>query len=282
MLSQSELHEKILYPVVRIHTTKAGGSGTVIYSEKDPDNPEEYLSFVLTCSHVIDDAIEIKKDWDSLLKKKIEREFVQAVNVEIFDYVYQSNVDTTKSYRADIIAYDKNEDIAILKISSPKNVPYIAKIIPKGNIKGVKLFTPTWTSGCSLSHDPFASQGNITYLSEDIENKNYWMCNGNSIFGNSGGAVFLAETGEQIGITARITTMQLGFGYDVLTWMGFMVTPERIYDFLERQELKFLYDKSDTYKKAMERRNKKELASRISQKAQEDSEVIYEETEPMV
>ena len=264
MLNQKELHEKVLYSVVRIRTEKAGGSGTVIYSKPDPKNPEEYETFVMTCEHVIDDAISTKKEWDSLLKRKVEKEFKQQVTVEVFDYVRLSTVNSSNSHRAEIVAYDKHHDVAILKLDSPRQIQYAASIIPKEDISGVKLFTPTWTSGCSLLHEPFANPGFVTYLKEDIENKLYWMGNGNSIFGNSGGAVFLAESGHQIGITARITGIQLGFGMDIMTWMGFFVAPQRIYEFIDEQELQFLYDDSDTYEDAMARRKDKEDAMKMT------------------
>ncbi len=261
-----ELHKKILYPIVRVRTEKTGGSGSVIYSEPNPKNPEEYQSFVMTCEHVIDDAIIVKeKEWDSSAKKKIDKEYLSQVIVELFDYVYVSKVNSANAIKADIVAYDKEHDIAILKLDSPKKVENVATIIPKKQIKDIRLFTETETSGCSLLHDPFSNQGRITSLSEMIDNKIYFMGSGNSIFGNSGGAVFLAETGEQIGITARITTMQLGFGVDVITWMGFFVAPQRLYEFFDAQELKFLYDNSDTYELAMERRARKvKEAQRLS------------------
>src|SRR3972149_8189662 len=185
MLSLKEQHEKILYPVVRVRTAKAGGSGTVIYSKPNPDNPEEYQSFVLTCAHVVDDAVTIKRDWDSQLKKKIDKEFKEQVQVEIFDYVYLSKVNSSNAYKADIVAYDKYHDIAILKLDSPKKVENIASLISRDKIPDVKLFTPIWTSGCSLGHEPFANPGFVTFLSEMIDNKLYWMQNGASIFGNS-------------------------------------------------------------------------------------------------
>lgn len=274
MLNIQELHEKALYPVVRIRTEEVGGSGTIIYSEPNPAKPQEYQTFILTCEHVIDDAITTKKDWDGLLKKKVEKEFLEKVSVELFDYVYLSKVNSSNSHKADIVAYDKYHDIAILKLDSPKKVEYVAKIIPKDEIKDVKCFTPTWTCGCSLLHDPFGNPGNVTYLSEMIDQKLYWMGNGHSIFGNSGGAVFLAETGEQIGITARITGLQLGFGFDIMTWMGFFVAPQRLYEFFDEQELKFLYDSSDTFDKAVARRKKKEERAKLLQVArpEEDEE----------
>jgi len=256
-MNTKELHEGILYPVVRVQTAKAGGSGTIIYSKQDPSNPDEYQSFIMTCAHVVDDAISYKKDFHPVLKKDIKREITEQVSVEIFDYVYLSKINSSNKYQADIVAYDKAHDIAILKLDSPKQCPYVAKLIPEDKIKDVKLFAPAFSSGCSLGHDPIFNDGRITYLAEMIENKLYWMTNCSSIFGNSGGAVFLAETGEQVGITARITTMQLGFGVDVITWMGFITAPQRFYEFFDEQELKFLYDPKDTYEKALARRKKK-------------------------
>lgn len=275
-----ELHEKILYPVVRIRTEKAGGSGTIIYSVPDPDNPEEYQTFVMTCEHVIDDAITYDKEFHPVLKKDIKREVLSQVNVQIFDYVYQSKVNSSNTYTADIVAYDKSHDIAILKLNSPKPCPFVAKLIPRDKIDGIKLFTPAFSSGCSLGHDPIFNDGRITYLNEVIENKLYWMTNCSSIFGNSGGAIFLAETGEQVGITARISAVQLGFGVDVITWMGFSVAPQRFYEFFDEQELKFLYDSTDTYTKAMKRREKKaKKALFIYAKEDDDGEESEEESE---
>ncbi len=134
-----ELHKKILYPVVRIRTEKAGGSGSVIYSKPNPKNPEEYQSFVMTCEHVINDAIIVKeKEWDSSAKKKIDKEYLSQVIVELFDYVYLSKVNSANAIKADIVAYDKEHDIAILKLDSPKKVENVATIIPKEKIKDNK------------------------------------------------------------------------------------------------------------------------------------------------
>ena len=39
-----------------------------------------------------------------------------------------------------------------------------------------------------------------------------------------------------------------------MTWMGFCTHPERIHQFIEHQELQFLYDDNDDYYSAMKRR----------------------------
>ena len=42
-MNQQELHEKILYPVTRVKTGKAGGSGVLVYSEPDPKEEGKYI-----------------------------------------------------------------------------------------------------------------------------------------------------------------------------------------------------------------------------------------------
>lgn len=258
------LHDKVLYPVVRVRTGKAGGSGTVIYSEPDPQNEGEYQTFVLTNWHVIEGAIEVKEIWNSVLKRNVDTEIFQQVTVEVFDYVRQSEVSSANVHRADILAYDRAHDLAILKLDSPRKIEYVAQLMSPDDAKQVRLFTPVWTSGCSLGHDPFSNPGYLTYLHEQIESKLYWMCNANSIFGNSGGGVFHGETHEQIGVTARISAIQLGFGYDIMTWMGFFIPITRIYEFFDEQELQFLYDTTDTYHEAVARRKEKEREGLMS------------------
>ena len=44
MLSNQDLHEKILYPVVRVRSGQGGGSGVLVHSAEDPDNPGEFIN----------------------------------------------------------------------------------------------------------------------------------------------------------------------------------------------------------------------------------------------
>jgi len=266
-----ELHEKILYPVVRVRTEKAGGSGSVIACLPDPENDDEHQTFVLTNWHVVEDAISTKKEWSSALQKDVKVEVLKQVQVELFDYARLSDVTGGNARRANVVAYDKNHDLAILLVDDPKAWPYVAKIIDRDTIKDIKLFTPVYASGCSLGHDPFANAGEITFLKEDIEGKLYWMTNADSIFGNSGGAIFHAETGEQLGVTARVTVTQLGFSLDVQTWMNFCVPAPRLYEFFEEQDLQFLYDAEDSYAEAMGRRKTKQERAQL-QLLKEDSD----------
>ena len=257
-MNQQELHDQILYPVTRVKAGKAGGSGVLVYSEPDPTDANKYINIVLTCQHVINDAISVKNEWDSLLKREIKKDIMEEVAIEVFDYD-GSKISSANSSQAEIIAYDKGHDLAAVKLNNTRQQDYVAKIYPKDKIDDLKLFDEVWTSGCSLLHDPFANKGELTYLREIIEQKAYLMYNAPSIFGNSGGGLFHAN-GSLLGLCSRITNIQLGFGIDVMTWMGFSTHPSRMYEFFEHQELQFIYDGSN-YHDATKRRRERQRKS---------------------
>ena len=250
---QKTVHEKILYPVTRVRAADSGGSGVIIYSEEDPKKPGEYINIALTCEHVINKNITVKDEWDTVLKREIKRDVMSEVTIETFDYD-NSTVVSANSIKANIIAYDKNHDLAALRLTSKRKIPYVSKVIPKDEIEDLNIADPVWVSGCSLLHDPFPNPGTITYLREMIDQKAYIMQNAPSIFGNSGGGLFHGLTGNLLGLTSRVTVTQLGFGVDVQSWMGFSTHPDRLYEFFDHQELQFLYDPKDNYHSAMERR----------------------------
>ena len=258
-MNQKDLHEKILYPVTRVKAGKAGGSGVLVYSEPDPKEEGKYINIILTCQHVIDGAISVKDEWDSLLKREIKKDIKEEVANEVFDYD-GSKISSANSSQAEIIAYDKGHDLAASKLRNSRPQEYVASIYPKDSIDDLQLFDDVWTSGCSLLHDPFASKGELTYLREMSDQKSYIMYNAPSIFGNSGGGVFHGENGTLLGLCSRITSIQLGFGIDVMTWMGFGTHPSRLYEFFEHHELQFIYDGSDYYD-AQERRKERQRKS---------------------
>ena len=249
-----DVHEKILYPVSRVRAADSGGSGVLVYSKEDSQHPGEFINIALTCEHVIAKNVTVKDEWDTVLKREVKRDVTTEVTIEMFDYD-NSEVVSANSIKADIIAYDKNHDLAAVRLHSKKQMPYVASIVPKDAISCLQIADPVWVSGCSLLHDPFPNPGTLTYLREMIDQKAYIMQNAPSIFGNSGGGLFPGVTGDLLGLTSRITVTQLGFGVDVQSWMGFSTHPDRLYEFFEHQELQFLYDDKDDYHSAMVRRS---------------------------
>ena len=256
MLSVNDVHDKVLYPVVRVRSGNSGGSGVIIYSQPDPKDESRYINIALTCQHVVDGAIKIRDEFDPVLKQQRTTDYFEEVSVEVFDYD-GSDLISSNATQAEIIAYDKHHDIAAVRLRNHRKVEFVSQVIPKDEIAAMRIWDPAITCGCSLLHDPFPNEGKLTYLREIIEQKSYLMANAPSIFGNSGGGLFHGDTGYLLGLTSRVTVTQLGFGLDVQTWMNFSTHPDRLYEFFEHQELQFIYESDDDYWSAMERREAK-------------------------
>lgn len=257
-------HEDMIYPTVRVRTQKAGGSGLIIYSEPLPNQELEYTgqeveyeTYVMTCYHVVEDAITYVKKKHPFADRKIEVEVRDLVQVEIFQYEKMSKIVGATQYQAEIVAWDKQFDLALLKLQTSKKMDYVAKLYPKGKSDLIKIGMGSFSCGCSLGHEPILNKGRIMGKHDMIENELYWLSTANTIFGNSGGSDFLVETHEYIGITARISGYQLGFSVDIITWMGFIIPIETIYKFWDDQIFMFLYDKKYNSKQCGELRKKK-------------------------
>lgn len=174
-----EIHKHVLYPVVRVMTEHAAGTGVVIYSAVTPDTkdkPEEekeYESYVLTCHHVVENAIKFVKKWSTIAKKDIIVESNELVRVEIFKYEKLSRCTGATSLEAEIVSYDKPFDVALLKIRCSEKVENVAKLYPKDKADEIKLGAPMISCGCSMAHNPFFTFGNLTSKGDQMETKEY-------------------------------------------------------------------------------------------------------------
>jgi S1-C subfamily serine protease len=184
-------HEEMFYPTVRVRTGKAGGSGTVVYSKKH--NGEAH-TYVLTNHHVIADNILVEKKWDPVLKKKVDTEILDTVQVEYFRYNNYSHCIGSFAIEADIIAYSEYEggqDFALLRIRDKENTAdWVAKTFPLTDIDSIHIFDKVFAVGASLGHPPIATEGHVSYMDDEIDHYNYWMSTAQTIFGNSGGAIY--------------------------------------------------------------------------------------------
>lgn len=248
----SRQHSQMLYPTVRVKTKRATGSGTIFYSD-DRDEPNVFATFIFTNHHVVADAIRVVKKWNSLLGRNEDKEVTELVTVEVFQYEDESKSAGRLTFDAEIVAYEPDEDIAILKLHSTTRMKYVAKLMPQPELCNVRLFQSVFAVGCSLGHNPIASSGMLTSLSDIIERKSYWMMSAPIIFGNSGGAVFI-ERGEQfyfIGVPSRVASTRGG----IVEHMAFFIPPTRIHSWLQRQHLAFLYNTTVTPSESFKERD---------------------------
>jgi len=240
-MSGKEAHEKYIYPIVRVSTGDVGGSGTIIYSDLKYIDASAFSTYVLTNHHVIANAIRITDVWDSNLKKEIKEEKRSIVYVEIFKYRDLSTPVGTLKVEADIILYNENEDMALLKLRSEESVLHVANLLfPVAGT--IKVLDETIAVGCSLGFPPIPTPGVLTRKDFQIDSLPYHMSSSQIIYGNSGGAIF-DVSGNLIGIPSLVAVV--GWGTPV-THMGLFIPISRVYTWLEKEHYEFLWDSSKT------------------------------------
>lgn len=249
-MNTDELMRKVLYPCVRVRAGDAGGSGTAIYSQQDADG--RFENFILTCHHVVDNAITIKEKWDAFLGRPRKIEERDLVKVEFFQYEQGSRAIGTYGMDAEIVMHDSDHDLALLRLKqTSRPMEGVVSLYPYNLTHEIRALDECYIVGCALLHPPILTHGRVTSMSDTIEGKSYWMSDAQIIFGNSGGAVFHGSRLEFIGVPSRVAVV--GWG-SAVTHMGYFSDIERIYKVLEKWCYQYLYDNTYTPARCAEMR----------------------------
>jgi S1-C subfamily serine protease len=229
-------HVQMLYPVVQVQAANGSGSGTVIYS--DEQNKEDAITtYILTNHHVIADSIEIIEQWSSENGKNIKIEKRTPVTVRFFRYNKLSRAIGTSGKTADIVAYDKTVDLALLKLHDVENsVQYVANLIPINS--PLYLFKQTWAVGSGLGQPPFPTTGVLSNLDQRVDSNKMILSSAPIIFGNSGGALFhhsvKRDRYELIGVPSKVSAA--GFS-TIVSHMAWSIPMETVRKFLKDKKI---------------------------------------------
>lgn len=270
-------HEEMFYPTVRVRAKGSGGSGTVVYSEKHGD---ECHTYVITNHHVVSRCIKVEKRWNPVKKKKMDTEILDTVYVEYFKYNNYSHCIGSFAIEADIVAYSEVEggqDWALLRVRDKETpAPYVANLFPETDIENIHIFDPCYAVGASLGHAPIATNGHICYMDDEISHYRYWMSTAQTIFGNSGGALYRysdeRKEYEYIGIPSRITVQPMGFSSDPITHMGYFIPIERVYNLLRDNDYHFIFDDTMTFEECAKRRGEEVPDDDLGEESDETEE----------
>ena len=245
-------HEKFIYPIVRVVAPNkrggaSGGSGIVVYSAPTSAKSKEFETYILTNHHVIAPLIDVQEKWHPTVGRDIKIETRSEGMVEFFGYENLSRIIDAMAKRADLVAWDDQKDLALLRLKATQKIDYVAPIIKPADVeKKLFIFSPVYTVGCGLGVPPLVTSGHIGGFDFTIDNYPYTLTTAPGIYGNSGGAVLSQETGEVVGVTARIAVAFGGFSADAITHMMWSVSPSTIYQFLDEQVFDFIIDPSKT------------------------------------
>jgi len=237
METYGKRHAELMRPVVRIVAEKAAGSGTVIYSADGADGRSTYI---LTNHHVVDGLISIEKRWSTLLKRELKDDKFGIPRVDFFRYQWEARSVGATNIDADIMAYDPDEDLALLKVRDTSFDPQVAKIYPRSEEPKLRVTMPVYSVGAALASPPIMTGGFLSQFGQDIALREFWLSTAPIIFGNSGGATFLADSHELIGVPARIAVTQSMFSADAITHVNYIIPITRVWQFLDDQRFRFI------------------------------------------
>lgn len=248
------LHNNVHLPCVRVIAKRSGGSGSVIHSQEKDGS---YSTYVLTNHHVVDDLITVRKKWNSVLQREVHTDERGTAQVHFFEYRWSSRATGGVSQDADIVAYSREEDLALLKLRSDREVPAVANLYPRDKVKELKIGMDVYCVGAGLGEPPVMTAGFLSQFGREIEDREFWLSTAPGIYGNSGGALFLQDTYELIGVPARIAVS--GFlGGDAITHLMFAIPIDRVWGFLEEQRFRFI-EKPDEFTEDGEEAERKRL-----------------------
>ena len=238
-ITPEQEHMEMLYPTVLVRLERGTGSGTVIYSELNED--QEYESYVLTNNHVIKTYVKISKIWNSELKEHVETENRRPVNIDLWEYNNFSTAIGTMGRIAEIVAYDKSRDLALLKVKdTERQMPYVATLYPEGLDNGPWIFQTVYAVGSGLGKPPFPTMGLLAGYGRDQDGNELYLASAPIIFGNSGGSLYVyspRRTYELIGVPSMVSAY--GWG-NVVTHMAWSRPIAEIRDFLRENKYGFI------------------------------------------
>ncbi len=182
------LTQSMLLPTVQLNGDDTVGSGTLVFSGKNPKSGK-VESYVLTSYHVVrnilaDTPRANREGFDTTVYLPGERLVV----------------------KAKMVANKPNIDAALVRLLTDRELPNVANVLPRGDASQVKVWDAVCAVGCPLGNDPVPSNGEISSLKNELNGANYWMINAPTYFGNSGGGIYLADTHQLIGVFSKIYT----------------------------------------------------------------------------
>jgi len=213
-------HIEMLYPTVLVRVGTGSGSGTVIYSAQNEES--EYESYVLTNWHVIQNYVKLTKVWNSDKKEHIETENRRPVNIDLWEYNNYSTSVGTIGRVANIVAYDKSRDLALLQVAdTEREMPYVATLYPEDQDDGPWIFQTVYAVGAGLGKPPFPTMGLLSGYGRDQNGNALYLSSSPIIFGNSGGSLFVyspRNSYEMVGVPSMVSAYGWGSVVSHMAW----------------------------------------------------------------
>ncbi len=246
--------KEMLYPTVMVDLGQGAGSGTVIFSRVRKHiswKNEGVWTLVLTNHHVVNSAISITDKFDPRKGKTLQKETRMPVHVRLWDYNDYSTAVGTTGRVGRIVAWDKDRDLALLRLDDKERViKDVAKFWPE-KVGGPYLFQKTWAVGSGMGNPPYPTAGLLSGISgKDKQGRSLYLSSAPIIFGNSGGSLWAyskkRKRYEMIGVPSMVGAYGWGSIIPHIAWSRPIT---EIRSFLRENDFGFVLGDKDVAKK---------------------------------
>lgn len=209
-IEPEKISRRLLGPTVQVNFENEVGSGIVLAAHPRAEGGSEL--YILTAYHVVESAgerpVEVKR-YDGTLGQELEL------------------------LEAEQLAAAPELDLALLHAVTEAQEIDVARVVPRERAGEVPVTSRIVAVGCPLGYAPMHSAGQLTSKWKELEGRTYWMIDAPTIFGNSGGGIFLAESHELIGVLSRVSAYNNLINIAV-PHMGIIVPAPVIYEWLDQ------------------------------------------------
>lgn len=212
------IHRELVEPTVRVNAKSEVGSGSVVYSRR---RQGKIRTFVLTAWHIVKDNMADGAP--------------SSIEVDIYDALGKPRETKSK-----LVARDEALDLALLEIEDEKLPCQTARLPRPQDLERASVFSKVYAIGCPLGYAPMPTSGELTSLGKELDGITYWMTNAPTIFGNSGGGIYLAETRQLVGVLSRISAYKNLIDVAV-PHMGIVTPIALVYEWLDATEFAFVH-----------------------------------------
>lgn len=227
-------YRELMSPTVRVNARHEVGSGTILWSKS---TGKRARTFVLTAWHIVQDNMTSEG----------------SIPLEV-DFYEAGELQRTETGK--IVARQESLDLALLEIKGYHVYPHKARIPALSQLPKILIFSKVYAIGCPLGYSPLPTSGELTSKDKELEGNHYWMINAPTIFGNSGGGIYVADSRTLIGVLSRISAYKNMIDVAV-PHMGLVTPMDKVYGWLDRTPYPFVYkDRLRELSKAKKKKTK--------------------------
>jgi S1-C subfamily serine protease len=212
-------YRELMSPTVRINARHEVGSGTVVWSRP---HKKKARTYILTAWHIVQDNLD---------------EDGRVIPLEIDFY---SGGELVRSEPGQIVAHEAGLDLALLEVRGYHVYREQARITSRAGLEDVQVFAKVYAIGCPLGYSPLPTSGELTSKAKELDGNHYWMINAPTIFGNSGGGIYDAQSRTLIGVLSRISAYKNMIDVAV-PHMGLVTSMDTVYAWLDSTRYAFVY-----------------------------------------